>query len=297
VLGIEVSTGAIHIIRCRLSESLAAVVEEAKEAIRQENVAHMDETGGPIGNADGNNPNGRRGWLWVMVTPLLSVFQLVLSRSGDAARQLLGDNYGGILISDRYSAYNWLPLEQRQLCWAHIKRDLSAIAERSGVSREVGRELLEQETALFQHWHRWRAGEINREQLQELCGPIRLAFETILQRVSDMGVDNGEKTPWATTVRTCRQILRQAPALWTFLDRPDVEPTNNAAERALRPAVIHRKLSYGVQSRRGGLCQSRLLTVTTSLKQQGRDVLGFLVQAWNAHYHGSQAPSLLPQDN
>jgi len=95
--------------------------------------------------------------------------------------------------------------------------------------------------------------------------------------------------------RDSREILKVAPALWTFLERPDVEPTNNAAERALRPAVIHRKLSYGVQSQRGALCQSRLLTVTTSLKQQGRDVMAFLVDAWEAHKNGQPAPSLLPQ--
>jgi transposase len=294
VLGIEASTGAINSIRCRLSDSLAALVEEAAAAIRREKVAHIDETGGPMGNADGNNPDGRRGWLWVMVTPVLTVFQQVLSRSAAAARQLLGDNYGGIVVSDRYSAYSWLPLEQRQLCWAHIKRDLTAIAERSGVSAPVGQDLLELENQLFHQWHRWRDGEIDRQELQSLTAPIRQAFEGKLQEASDLGFHKGEKTPWATTVRTCRQILNLAPALWTFLEHPEVEPTNNAAERALRPAVIHRKLSYGVQSRRGGLCHSRLLTVTTSLKQQGRDVLEFLVEAWNAHYHGLPAPSLMP---
>ena len=113
--------------------------------------------------------------------------------------------------------------------------------------------------------------------------------------MSDLGFAKGEKTTWASTVRTCRQILKVAPALWTFLDNPEVEPTNNAAERALRPAVIHRKLSYGVQSQRGALCQSRLLTVTTTLKQQGRDVMAFLVEAWVAHKNEQPAPSLLPQ--
>jgi len=110
-----------------------------------------------------------------------------------------------------------------------------------------------------------------------------------------LGFNKGEKTPWAATVRTCCQILKVAPALWTFLDHADVEPTNNAAERALRPAVIYRKLSYGVQSQRGALCQSRLLTVTTALKQQGRDVMAFLAEAWEANRTGQPAPSLLPQ--
>jgi transposase len=141
------STGAINKIRCRLSEALAQAVEEVKAAIRREQVAHMDETGGPIGNAVdevlrvavGNNPDGRRGWLWVVFTPTLAVFQLALSRSAEVAKALLGEAFIGFVISDRYSAYSWLPLARRQICWAHIKRDLIAIAERLGVSAAVGR--------------------------------------------------------------------------------------------------------------------------------------------------------------
>ena len=295
VLGVEISTGAINTIRCRLSESLATLVEEAVTSIRQEKVAHMDETGGPIGNADGNNPEGKRGWLWVMVTPALAVFHLALSRSAEVARQVLGEAFDGIVVTDRYGAYSWLPLHRRQICWAHIKRDFTAIAERSGVSAQIGQRLLELEQQLFHQWHRWRECQISRQELQTITTPIRQALETTLREVSDLGFAKGEKTPWASTVRTCRQILNVAPALWTFLNHPEVEPTNNAAERALRPAVIHRKLSYGVQSQRGGLCQSRLLTVTTSLKQQGRDVMAFLVEAWEAHKTGQPAPSLLPQ--
>ena len=169
------------------------------------------------------------------------------------------------------------------------------MAERSGASAQVGQRLLELEKQLFEQWHRWREGQINRQELKTFTTPIRQEIETVLHQASDLGFVKGEKTPWASTVRSCREILKVAPALWTFLEHPDVEPTNNAAERALRPAVIHRKLSYGVQSQRGALCQSRLLTVTTSLKQQGRDVMAFLVDAWEAHKNGQPAPSLLPQ--
>ena len=295
VLGVEISTGSINAIRCRLSESLATLVEEATDAIRQEKVAHLDETGGPIGNADGNNPGKKRGWLWVMVTPALTVFHLALSRSGEMARQVLGEAFAGVVVTDRWGAYNWLPLHRRQICWAHIKRDFTAMAERSGASAQVGQRLLELEKQLFEQWHRWREGQINRQELKTFTTPIRQEIETVLHQASDLGFVKGEKTPWASTVRSCREILKVAPALWTFLEHPDVEPTNNAAERALRPAVIHRKLSYGVQSQRGALCQSRLLTVTTSLKQQGRDVMAFLVDAWEAHKSGQPAPSLLPQ--
>jgi transposase len=159
----------------------------------------------------------------------------------------------------------------------------------------VGQRLLELEQQLFHQWHRWREGQISRQELQVLTTPIRQAFEAKLKEVSELGGTRGEKTPWSSTVGTCREMLKVSPAFWTFLEHPGVEPTNNAAERALRPAVIHRKLSYGVQSRRGGLCHSRLLTVTTTLKQQGRNVLEFLVEAWEAHRYGKPAPSLLAQ--
>jgi hypothetical protein len=184
VLGVEISTGSINAIRCRLSESLATLVEEATDAIRQEKVAHLDETGGPIGNADGNNPGKKRGWLWVMVTPALTVFHLALSRSGEMARQVLGEAFAGVVVTDRWGAYNWLPLHRRQICWAHIKRDFTAMAERSGASAQVGQRLLELEKQLFEQWHRWREGQINRQELKTFTTPIRQEIEAWLADTS-----------------------------------------------------------------------------------------------------------------
>jgi hypothetical protein len=92
------------------------------------------ETAAPTGNADGGNPERKRGWQWVKVTPVVTVFLQGLSRSAAAAIELLGNAFGGILVSDRFSAYNHLPVMQRQLCWAHLIRDLTAIAERPGVN-------------------------------------------------------------------------------------------------------------------------------------------------------------------
>ncbi len=95
-------------------------------------------------------------------------------------------------------------------------------------------------------------------------------------------------------MRSCQKLLKVADALWTFLDIGAIEPTNNAAERALPPAVIQRKLSHGVQWATGAVCRARLLTLATTLRQQGRDLLQFLEQAWNAQHHGGVMPSLLP---
>jgi transposase len=121
-----------------------------------------------------------------------------------------------------------------------------------------------------------------------------VAFEATLQRVVELGYQRSEQTPWARTARTCQKLLKVADALWTFPETEGIEPTINAAERALRPAVVQRKISHSVQSRQGAICRSHLLTVTTTLRQQGRDVWQFLEQAWVAHHRGGVMPSLLP---
>jgi transposase len=295
LLAVEISRGAIAAIRQRLSAALQHPVTEALQVARQQPVAYVDETGAPTGNADGGNPNRKRGWQWVMVTAAVTVFTQGLSRSTAAAIELLGGAFGGIVVSDRFSAYNHLPTQQRQLCWAHLIRDLTAITERPGASAEFGEELLGLQQQLFDHWHRYKHGTIDWPALRQRCRPIRQAVEARLQQVVELGYQRGERTPWAKTVRTCQQILQLADAdgLWTFLEIEGIEPTNNAAERALRQSVIQRKISHGVQSRQGAICRSRLLTVTTTLRQQGRDVWQFLEQAWIAHHRGGVMPSLL----
>ena len=302
LLGVEISRGAIATIRERISATLEQPMQEALALARQQPVAYVDETGAPTGNADGNNPSGKRGWQWVMVTAVVTVFIQGLSRSTAAAIELLGSSFGGIVVSDRFSAYNHLPTQQRQLCWAHLIRDLTAIAERPGASAEFGAQLLELQQQLFGHWHRYKDGTIDWPALQQSCRPIRQAFEARLQQVVELGYQRGERTPWAKTVRTTQQILQVADALWTFLETRGIEPTNNAAVdevfsvgvRALRQSVIQRKICHGVQSRQGAICRSRLLTVTTTLRQQGRDVWQYLEQAWVAHQRGGTIPSLMP---
>ena len=192
LLGVEISRGAIATIRKRLSAALEQPMQEALAFARQQPVAYVDETGAPTGNADGNNPTGKRGWQWVMVTPVVTVFVQGLSRSAAAAIELLGSSFGGIVVSDRFSAYNHLPLQQRQLCWAHLIRDLTAIAERPGASAEFGAQLLELQRQLFDHWHRYKDETIDWPGLQQACGPIREDFVATLQRVVELGCERAQ---------------------------------------------------------------------------------------------------------
>jgi transposase len=294
LFGIELSTGSINRLRREVSETLAQPVAEAQAYVQQEAVIHSDETGFRQGNSDGQNAEKKRGWLWVLVTPVVSVFTILLSRSQAAAQALIGEAFEGIVVSDRYGAYNWIDLNQRQVCWAHLKRDFTRIAERRGVSQAIGEGLLNQEKALFELWYQVRDGTLSRPAFAERVHPIRAALKTWLEEGASYAIGSKEKTPLAKTVRTCQQLLRVEPALWTFVEVAGVEPTNNIAERSLRPGVIWKHISFGSESQAGSEFVARMLTTVTSLTMQQRDVLDFLTQTYRAARLGQTPPSLLP---
>lgn len=294
LFGIKISTGSINQLRQQSSEALALVVAQAQQYVQAQSVVNMDETSFAQGNGDGNNPTKRKGWLWVMVTPLVSYFAVFLGRSQAVCQQLLGETFEGIVGSDRFSGYQHLAMEQRQVCWAHLKRDFTRIAERTGVSGELGKALLEQQKLLFEYWYRVRDGTVRHSDFVTVVAPIQQQIHTLLVEGASYAIGKGEKTPLAKTVRTCQQLLKLEPALWTFVTTEGVEPTNNAAERALRPAVLWRKNSFGSQSQSGSLFVSRMLTVVTTLRAQKRPVLEYLVEACRAARQGLPPPSLLP---
>lgn len=295
LFGVRLSRGSVGRLREEISAALREPVSEAQTYVQVQPMMHSDETSFVQGNRDGHNPEGTKGWLWVLVTPLVSFYEVVLSRSQKTAKALIGESYGGIVISDRYSAYSWIDLSQRQVCWAHLKRDLTAMAERTGVSQDMGEALLRRERRLFRWWHQLRDGTLSRERFIEQVEHLRAGFKATLTEAAALSIAADEKTPLAKTVRTCRRLLNVESALWRFVYSAGIEPTNNAAERALRPAVIWRRTSFGTQSQGGSEFVARMLTVTASLKAQGRDILDFLSQACLAARMKSAPPSLIPQ--
>lgn len=295
LFGIEISVASVNRLRHEMSEAILPSVEQAHQSVQQAPYLHSDETSFNQGNADAQNPEGKKGWLWTLVTESVAVFEVALSRAGDIARTLMGKDYAGILISDRYSGYGWLDESQRQLCWAHIKRDLTAMGERSGVSNEIGAALLRRQKRLFRLWHQVRDGTLNWEDFQLKTQPLRHGFKAELEQAVQLLNSPREKSPLAKTLRTCQQLLKWEAALWTFVEHRGIEPTNNSAEQALRAAVIWRRLSFGSQSQAGSQFVARMLTVISSLKRQERDVLDFLTQACRAARFGDPMPSLLPQ--
>jgi len=220
---------------------------------------------------------------------LVCVFLARASRSAATAKELLGEAFAGILVSDRYSAYTWVDALRRQLCWAHLLRDFTKISERSGAPGQVGEQLLELAKRMFRYWHKVRDGTLSRESFVQGMALIQDAVEAALQR----GISCGD----SKTANTCKQLLKVKVALWTFVHNPGVEPTNNLAERTLRSFVIWRKTSFGTQSNRGSLYMERVMTVVGSCKLQGRNILEFLTQAVLAQVGNGTQPSLLPADS
>ena len=274
----EISLGSISTLTQEVSQALATPVLTVQEYVQTQPIVNADETGW--------QQAGQRHWLWLAATPLVTLFLLTSSRSANSAKALLGEKFAGIVGSDRWSAYNWLSTTRRQLCWAHLKRDFQAFVERDDESALLGRALLAQEKQLFALWHRVRDGTLSRDAFITSVQPIQDQVGKLLRQ--------GTSLPHSKTAGTCRDILKREDALWTFVTFPGVEPTNNAAERPLRRAVLWRRRSFGTQSDAGSRFVERILTSVTTLRQQDRDVLDYLTEACAASIRGVTPPSLLP---
>jgi transposase len=275
---LEVSLGSVAALEQQASAAVAAPVAEAQAFVQQQAVVNADETGWREGT--------QRMWLWTAVTPLVSVFVLLATRGRAGAQALLGATFAGLVGSDRWSGYTWVDPTRRQLCWAHLVRDFAAFVERGGEPARVGQALLDVSVEIFRLWHRVRDGTLPRVAFVREIGPLQAQVVALLEE--------GTTLEHAKTRRACQNILKLAPALWTFVAVDGVAPTNNAAERALRRAVVWRRRSFGTQSAEGSRFAERLLTVVTTLRQQERDVLDYLTAACTAALSGQPAPSLLP---
>ena len=278
LFGIAMGLGTISHLEQATVQAVATPVAEAQAYVRTQPVAYLDETGWCEGRT--------RAWLWVAVTTWVTVFAVRLSRGAKVAQEVLGERFCGILVTDRWSAYTWYPTRWRQVCWAHLLRDFEAMIERGGRSQEIGEGLREQARQMFHGWHRVRDGSLTHAQFRVAMRPIRRAVARWLKAGQTCGV--------AKTEGVCREVLKVYDALWTFVRVEGVEPTNNAAERAIRPGVLWRKGSFGTQSSPGSRFVEAMMTVVTTLKQQHRHVLTYMTDACQAAYTGLPAPSLLP---
>ncbi|MCC6312143.1 MAG: IS66 family transposase [Trueperaceae bacterium] len=277
-LSIDLSIGSISKLEASMSRALEQPVEEAKALAREQPVAHADETGWREGKS--------KAWLWTVVTSVVVIFAVRLSRGAKVAKELLGEQYAGLLVSDRWSGYRWVDITRRQLCWAHLIRDFQKLADSRGLAVAIGKALGEQAKLLFHAWHQVRDGTWTRARFQaEVEQTIRPEVRRLLTQGASMPKGSDRRG-------MCAALLAAEPALWTFVSVEGVEPTNNVAERTVRHGVLWRRTSFGTQSQTGSRFVERMLTTVATLRLRRRHVLDYLTAVCDAANRGKSAPSL-----
>ena len=276
--GVDLALGSVSQLEQHVSAAIAAPVAEACAYVQRQPALHIDETGW--------REAGVKAWLWTVASALVTVFTIRPRRDREVARDLLGEDTTAIIGSDRFTVYDYLPVSQRQTCWAHLQRTFEQFVDRGGEAARVGKILLQCTHQLFTWWHRVRDGTLQRSSFQTYISDLRSEVRFQLWYGGQLADDQ--------TAGTCANLLAMEPALWTFVRQEGVEPTNNTAERALRHGVLWRHTSFGTHSPAGSRFVERMLTVRDTLRQQQRNVLDYLTRACQAALSHQPAPSLLP---
>jgi transposase len=280
VFGLSVSVGSVANFLERASCALKTPYDEVAAAVRDAAVSYMDETGW--------REKGKALHLWILATAFAVLFR-VGRRTKGVAQDMLGVDYAGSLVTDRYAGYVWFSDEQHQVCWAHLMRNFEGLAERGGWAKEIGDALLEVGGKLFKIWHAYQDDRIGWELMQRRMARIEARTGELLEA--------GSTSRNAATKSLCRSLRKIESSLFVFSRTKGVEPTNNTGERGIRPAVQWRKICFGTQSEAGSRFVERILTVVATCRSQKRSLLPYLRDVINAADCGGEIPSLLHAQN
>lgn len=275
-LGLKISLGALCNIHRLAGDLLQAPAEAIQKFVLRQDKLNADESGWRV--------QKKRCWIWIGATSKATFFKIDPSRSHQAYRRIFG-MFCGTLTTDRHGAYKEHE-GPKQSCLAHIDRHFEKMSERPGIDGSFGRLLEGQLDFVFGLWDEFKQGAFPR---------------SILQEKSDEHVENIRAALVFTTreaknsksVALAHDLLGRFSTLWTFLFVEGVEPTNNLAERGLRPVVIFRKLSGGNQSNWGARFTERLMTVVCTLKQNTMNTFTFLTEVFAVHQTARSPPALI----
>jgi len=292
VFHVPVSAASVCAVEQAMSTILEAPVATVLAAVRQAPAKHLDESGWPQRRE--HDPGVattdplKRGWLWSMTTPEATVYLIRRSRAKAISQELLvgkglTPDVDTVVVTDRHGAYNWIPLECRQLCWAHLDRDFLAISERQDpVAQRIGQALLTQADQLFAAWRQYQAGRISFVDLGTTLQPVQAQVAALLR--AGHAADAKTKT-------VCANLRKFEPALWTFLRVEGVEPTNNPAERSQRLGVMKRDRTLGTQNSAGSRYVERILTIIATCRKQQHNTWQYLTEALVATLNGMPVPT------
>ena len=277
VFGIKMSLGSVSNIEGQMSEALEAPSDEALERVEAAKVKYIDETSW-LRNFESCS-------VWVIAYAAVSVFRIVANGRRATLLEVLQRKHRGILVSDRASVFFFWSMERRQVCWSHLQRAFIGFSQRDGPAGVLGKDLATCAELVFKYWRQYRSGEISRDCFELWIEAVRNSTKEILEKMADKDI--------AHVSGSCANMLKHWDAMWTFVNTPDVDPTNNHAERELRRLVMWRKQCFGSQSERGDRFVERMMTVTHTLRKQGRCVLNFLHDSFVAMLSATPAPKLV----
>lgn len=286
---VRIGQGTVQKIHKRAAAAAAPVLAEIDAHIEAAPVVHADETPMPVQDSKLRV----RQQLWAVCTKFAARFRIDPSRSTEAALRLLGAcQEGFILVTDRLGSYDKVvAFIHRQLCWAHLRRNFQAVAERPGVDGELGAELVKlTNEGIFHNWHQFLA-DADREALAQRMISVREALRALLET----GKRDGENPK---TRGICRHLLPRFEALFTYVRHPGVEPTNNRAEGCLRRWVIWRRRTAGVRTDASARIAETLMSVVSTCQMQRRSAYRTFIGLFQAQAQGTKAPSIFePQDH
>ena len=278
LFGVEIATGTVDAILARSGVALREPQKRLCDAVRGAPVVCVDETGW--------KQAGEKRFLWGAFTGEAALMRVAPSRHREEAEALIADSEA-IISSDRWWAYDHLEAGRRQLCWSHLLRDFRYHAESPlAHQKEFGEACLRLAEGVFASWGAFQA-DGDRRRLRREIRPLKRELRELCER----GRRKSVKTRYHRGL--ARNLIKAWPGLWTFLEHPGVEPTNNRAERGLRHAVIYRKLSQGSRCERGALATERLLSASITCRLQGRSLFAYLVEVAQTSIRGQPAPALV----
>ena len=276
LFGIGLSVGTVDAICQYASAKLALPHEQLTEMVLGSRALNIDQTGWRTW--------GEQRTLWTATTERAAIFQVAEDRHRDRLGELIGD-YDGIVCSDRWWAYDHIDPDSRQACWSHLQRDFRRHSEGLAEQKLFGEQGLALTSRLFSVWHDFDEHQ-DRRHLKREMKPIQTALRKLLERAGR----NSKRTRFHRVF--ANNLLKIWPALWTFVTVPGVQPTNNAAERALRGPVIHRKLSHGSRTQDGERFIERALSASVTCRLQHRSLFAYLRELLTAHNRGDPLPTL-----
>ena len=277
LFGLGISSGAVDAICQRASAALEEPHQLLTEKVLASPAVNVDETGWYTGHEDRT--------LWSASTSEAVIFRIAEDRHRDRLEELIGKEFKGIVGSDRWWAYDLFDPESRQVCWEHLKRDFFKHSEGLAEQQEFGTACLALTKRLFKTWRSFEEHGDRARLILEMA-PIKAELRQLLERA-------GRKSKRTRFHRVfANNLLKLWPALWTFVTVEGVQPTNNAAERALRGPVIYRKLSHGTQSEDGERFIERALSVSVTCRLQARSMFTYIRELLTAHVRGDPLPTL-----